>query len=139
MAEEAKAREERMKRKDEEQIEFFKSFRRRNDQYTIQSQLECKKLEFELSRARGRLASYIGSKWKPDNSMIDGVLLNKREVLSVVYSVNETDGIYNKLMTVLGSMEHDHSNENFRMQVQVALDGYQLPQIVELPIEMEAE
>ena len=71
--------------------------------------------------------------------LIDGVLLNRKEVLSLIYSMNETDGICKRLLTVLGALEHHNSAENLEIQLQIALDGYQLPNIVELPIEMEED
>ena len=132
VAAEAKAREERMKRKDEEQIGFFSSFKKRNLEMAVQVKRQS---DLDMMRARGRLSSLIAGIWSNENALIPGIGLSRKDVLSLIYSMDESDGIYTRMLMVLGALEHTATFDNLKMQLSIAMDGYGDAGIVELPIE----
>ena len=122
LREESEARKELLKRKDESQVEFFNSFKQRNEEIAKRS---IQEREYAVAQKKGSLAALIAKCWDRDHERIEDVQLSRKEVVRLVHSMEETDAIYTQFMVVLAALERHPSFDNLEIQLQIALEGYQ--------------
>ena len=112
----AKAREERAAKKDEAQVEFFKSGKQRNEAFTKQSAVFIRKTEQELEESvsdkKGKLVDLVVKCWKPDDTTFDGVSMDRLEFVESIWDDNMKPGhpMYKKLLMLLSLLQNRANN-----------------------------